>query len=118
MDKVVTGVTHHGKVGIIIGASWIATRDDVMDVKGGGTIIPTHLTHLFQQPCLPTDPAFHVADYTAKCSRCGWCYVYCPTGSVIEEATYFSINLDYCKGCGICASVCPNYAIALVREGE
>jgi len=26
------------------------------------------------------------------------------------------INMDYCKGCGICAQVCPAHAITMVRE--
>jgi len=26
--------------------------------------------------------------------------------------------LDYCKGCGICASVCPKGAIQMVLEEE
>ncbi|MFA5614071.1 MAG: 4Fe-4S binding protein, partial [Methanoculleus sp.] len=26
------------------------------------------------------------------------------------------IDLDYCKGCGICANECPKNAITMVRE--
>ncbi len=51
-----------------------------------------------------------------KCSQCGWCYLYCPTGSVSVERDTFYINLIYCKGCGICASVCPADAIMMVEE--
>jgi pyruvate ferredoxin oxidoreductase delta subunit len=51
-----------------------------------------------------------------KCCQCGWCYLICPTGSVVDAGTYFTANLDYCKGCGICAKVCPVDAIMLVRE--
>lgn len=30
--------------------------------------------------------------------------------------THFAPNLDYCKGCGICARECPAMAITMVRE--
>jgi pyruvate ferredoxin oxidoreductase delta subunit len=51
-----------------------------------------------------------------KCSQCGWCYLYCPTGSVIEERDQFSIDLNFCKGCGVCANICPVSAIMLITE--
>ncbi|MDY6972071.1 MAG: 4Fe-4S binding protein, partial [Thermodesulfobacteriota bacterium] len=52
-----------------------------------------------------------------KCCQCGWCYLYCPTGSIaITEHERFTIDLTYCKGCGICASVCPVDAIMMVEE--
>lgn len=51
-----------------------------------------------------------------KCCHCGTCYFFCPTGSIEDKETYFEANLDYCKGCGICATECPVTAIALVRE--
>lgn len=51
-----------------------------------------------------------------KCCQCGTCYFFCPTGSIESHGTYFSADLDYCKGCGICAKVCPINAIVMVRE--
>lgn len=51
-----------------------------------------------------------------KCRKCGWCYIFCPVGCIAETETAFKANLDYCKGCGICARVCPAKAIMLVRE--
>ncbi|MFN4245581.1 MAG: 4Fe-4S binding protein, partial [Brevinematia bacterium] len=27
-------------------------------------------------------------------------------------------DYDYCKGCGICANVCPRNAIDMVSEGD
>jgi len=52
----------------------------------------------------------------AKCRRCGWGYIFCPTGCIEVGDRCFSANLDYCKGCGVCARLCPAKAIALVRE--
>ena len=52
----------------------------------------------------------------SKCSRCGWCYLYCPGGSLVEEGDHFSIDLEYCKGCGTCSDICPADAIIMVEE--
>jgi len=52
-----------------------------------------------------------------KCCQCGWCFLFCPSGSMEDKGSYFSPNLDYCKGCGICAKECTKSAIAMVREG-
>ena len=51
-----------------------------------------------------------------KCCQCGWCHIYCPTGSVIDETQGVNIDLSYCKGCGICASICPVDAIMMIAE--
>lgn len=52
----------------------------------------------------------------SKCCQCGSCYFLCPNGSMAEKDGYFEPNLDFCKGCGICASVCPVNAIVMARE--
>ncbi len=51
----------------------------------------------------------------SKCCHCGTCYLFCPTGCIEDKGRYFEANLDYCKGCGICARECPVKAISLVR---
>jgi pyruvate ferredoxin oxidoreductase delta subunit len=54
-----------------------------------------------------------------KCINCLTCWVFCPDVSVLvadEEMRGF--DLDHCKGCGICASVCPVDAIEMVEEGQ
>ena len=38
---------------------------------------------------------------------------YCPGGVIDRE---LNIDLDYCKGCGVCANECPKQAITMVRE--
>jgi pyruvate ferredoxin oxidoreductase delta subunit len=48
---------------------------------------------------------------------CFLCWLYCPD-AVISKTVPIRINLEYCKGCGICAAVCPAQAIAMVNEEE
>ncbi|MFY9382986.1 MAG: 2-oxoacid:acceptor oxidoreductase family protein [Acetomicrobium sp.] len=53
-----------------------------------------------------------------RCTNCLLCWVTCPDSVVVyktPEAMDFT-NLKYCKGCGICASVCPTKAITMVPE--
>lgn len=41
------------------------------------------------------------------CSNCLLCWLYCPDMSVIvQDGEMVGFNLDYCKGCGICALEC------------
>ena len=41
--------------------------------------------------------------------RCG--------GENHEDMKRTDFNYDYCKGCGVCAKVCPFKAISMVEEG-
>ena len=47
---------------------------------------------------------------------CFQCWLYCPE-AIISKTTLVQVNLEYCKGCGICAQVCPTQAINMVSEG-
>jgi len=45
------------------------------------------------------------------------CWAVCPEGCIKkDQANKFTADLDYCKGCGICANECPVKAISMVRE--
>jgi pyruvate ferredoxin oxidoreductase delta subunit len=53
-----------------------------------------------------------------KCTQCLMCWIMCPDSAINcadEKVTTF--NLKHCKGCGICAKVCPVDAIDMVPEG-
>jgi len=52
-----------------------------------------------------------------KKASCFLCWLYCPEG-VIKATIPPEINLEYCKGCGICAEECPAKAIVMVHEEE
>lgn len=54
-------------------------------------------------PCVKKKPA------------CFLCWLYCPEG-VVKATIPVEIDMDYCKGCGICAEECPPKAISMVRE--
>ena len=49
-----------------------------------------------------------------KCTKCMICYVSCPDATIDPET--YGIDYDHCKGCGICARVCPVKAIEMVNE--
>lgn len=53
-----------------------------------------------------------------KCNRCLLCWLFCPEGSIRREKDSIRIDLDYCKGCGICARECPRKALRMVEEAS
>jgi len=47
------------------------------------------------------------------------CWIYCPDSAIlVEDKKVKEIDLEHCKGCGICAEECPVKAIKMVPEGE
>lgn len=48
-------------------------------------------------------------------AACHLCWLYCPDGVVTKEIKP-QIDLEYCKGCGICAEECPTKAIRMIEE--
>jgi 2-oxoacid:acceptor oxidoreductase delta subunit (pyruvate/2-ketoisovalerate family) len=54
-----------------------------------------------------------------NCFSCDNCYGVCPDNAVIKlgrPGEKYLIDLDYCKGCGLCAAECPAGAISMVPE--
>ena len=57
-----------------------------------------------------------------QCTLCLNCYMYCPDGTIAkvrdDEGVCVAVVVDYdfCKGCGVCAKVCPVPCIAMVDE--
>jgi NADPH-dependent glutamate synthase beta subunit-like oxidoreductase len=58
-----------------------------------------------------------------NCFSCDNCYGVCPDNAVLKlsdaadaNVNGYEIDLDYCKGCGICVAECPCGAIEMVPE--
>lgn len=57
----------------------------------------------------------------ARCTGCLKCYMHCPDGTLYRTHAspgdvVVAVDLDFCKGCGICAKICPFDAIDMVIE--
>jgi 2-oxoacid:acceptor oxidoreductase delta subunit (pyruvate/2-ketoisovalerate family) len=50
------------------------------------------------------------------CNECNNCWLFCPESAVHHRNGHYAIDLDYCKGCGICVEECPRGVIDLVEE--
>jgi pyruvate ferredoxin oxidoreductase delta subunit len=54
-----------------------------------------------------------------KCIQCFFCWIYCPDNSILtEDGKVIGIDLEHCKGCGICAQECPDKASAIDMKLE
>jgi NADPH-dependent glutamate synthase beta subunit-like oxidoreductase len=54
-----------------------------------------------------------------NCFECDNCFGVCPDNAVIKpgpDGAPYAFDLDYCKGCGMCALECPCGAIEMVPE--
>ena len=50
----------------------------------------------------------------STCIDCMTCWIYCPDSCIIvENNEMVGIKLTHCKGCGICAKMCPKDAIVM-----
>jgi NADPH-dependent glutamate synthase beta subunit-like oxidoreductase len=70
---------------------------------------------------LDVDTALYEARRCLSCGNCFGCdncFGVCPDNAVlkIDGAHGYAINLDYCKGCGICVAECPCGAIQMEPE--
>jgi 2-oxoacid:acceptor oxidoreductase delta subunit (pyruvate/2-ketoisovalerate family) len=57
-----------------------------------------------------------VCDYS-KCIHCLQCWIMCPDSArLVKDGKLVGTDLMHCKGCGICAEVCPKKCIEMKLE--
>jgi len=53
------------------------------------------------------------------CIDCQFCWIYCPDVSIISrDKKVIGVDMDHCKGCGICVEVCPTNPKSLLMFPE
>lgn len=53
------------------------------------------------------------------CIDCQFCWIYCPDVSIIaRDKKMIGVDMDHCKGCGICVEVCPTNPKSLLMFPE
>jgi pyruvate ferredoxin oxidoreductase delta subunit len=65
--------------------------------------------------------AFRPLRGEAECIHCFQCWLFCPDSSILVDAAedkMAGFDLDHCKGCGICAAICPVNARVAKGVGE
>jgi pyruvate ferredoxin oxidoreductase delta subunit len=65
--------------------------------------------------------AFRPLRGEAECTHCFQCWLFCPDSSIlvdVENEKMAGFDLEHCKGCGICANVCPVNAKVRRKVGE
>lgn len=54
-----------------------------------------------------------------KCINCLRCWISCPEVAInVKDGNISDFDYHFCKGCGICANVCPVEAIVMLREDQ
>ena len=62
-------------------------------------------------------PSFGPSRNGTKCINCFLCVRNCPENCIkIKNGKRGEVDLNYCKGCGICAEGCPVKAITMEKS--
>ena len=77
----------------------------------------------FQEVDLPLNPREAVQQagrcfFCGTCTGCDRCFLYCPEASLLapdETCAVYRPDSEYCKGCAVCAAVCPRGVMTMDR---
>jgi NADPH-dependent glutamate synthase beta subunit-like oxidoreductase len=80
-----------------------------------GRLNPPERTGGFREVDLPLDPKEAIQQagrcfFCGACTGCDRCFLFCPEVALLppdETGTAYRPDPEYCKGCAVCASVCP-----------
>ncbi|MBW1667280.1 MAG: FAD-dependent oxidoreductase [Deltaproteobacteria bacterium] len=73
------------------------------------------------RPSLDTEEAIRQAGrcfFCGTCTGCDRCFIYCPEIAILRpggDRGRYQVDSDYCKGCGVCAAVCPTGVMSMSR---
>jgi 2-oxoacid:acceptor oxidoreductase gamma subunit (pyruvate/2-ketoisovalerate family) len=51
-----------------------------------------------------------------QCTQCDTCLVYCPDGIIYRSGEEYQVDLEHCKGCGMCVAECPRCAMEMQEK--
>jgi len=83
-----------------------------------------HMRQAFREvvPSLDSRQVTEAAErcfYCGTCTGCDRCYFYCPEVSILppeRDRSEYVADSEYCKGCAVCAAVCPRGVITMVEK--
>jgi NADPH-dependent glutamate synthase beta subunit-like oxidoreductase len=98
----------------------VAYQDGRGRATQSSTEVETRLANFdeVQQPLSPDD----ALSEAARCFSCGTCiycdncYFYCPDMAISKVDGGYSVDPDFCKGCGLCVAECPTGSIHMQEE--
>jgi 2-oxoacid:acceptor oxidoreductase gamma subunit (pyruvate/2-ketoisovalerate family)/2-oxoacid:acceptor oxidoreductase delta subunit (pyruvate/2-ketoisovalerate family) len=108
----------HGHRPLVAASKWLP---DVKELPMGAASIPMKTEAglvgpgSFLENKTGSWKVFHPEYDRAKCTMCNFCWFYCPEGCIYRKEDRMEFDMEYCKGCGICANECPTEAIKMVR---
>ena len=103
-----------------------ATAETVTGLHRSAHSSAAHMPQLFAtvpEPSAYADTTCYVLNASA-CTGCLQCYLYCPDGAIFKVSgqnkagVSVDIDLDFCKGCGVCAAACKFDALSMAPEAN